>query len=125
MIPWLLVAAGGAIGALLRYGVGKGATAVGLTSMWGTLGVNLIGSFLIGVVIFGSESQGWFGEKTRLFLTVGVLGAFTTMSTFSYESFQMLESKQYYSFALYFVGTIVLALAGVYLARLLIVQGLR
>ncbi|MCK5774499.1 MAG: fluoride efflux transporter CrcB [Thermoplasmata archaeon] len=125
MIYWLLVATGGAIGALLRYGVGRGVEALGVAFPWGTLTVNLLGSFLIGVVMYGSQEQGWFDDKTRLFLTVGILGAFTTMSTFSYESIKMMEDKQHLLFIGYVLGTVVLALLGVYLGRGLVLMGAR
>jgi fluoride exporter len=89
----LLVAAGGAIGAALRYLV---ATAVlgwlGPAFPWGTLIVNFSGSFLIGLVQSMAAEGLVLGEDTRLFLTSGVLGGFTTYSAFSYESVRLMES---------------------------------
>ncbi len=83
----LFVAAGGAIGAALRYVVGTAIVArTGETFPWHTAAINLSGAFLIGMLL----AMPWAGMATgapwRLFLIVGVLGGFTTFSTLAYES---------------------------------------
>ena len=86
----LLVAAGGAVGSALRYLVATVAVAwLGPAFPWGTLFVNLVGSFLIGLVQQLATEALVLGEETRLFLTTGVMGGLTTYSAFSYESVRL------------------------------------
>jgi CrcB protein len=88
----LLVAAGGALGSVLRYLVATAAIAwLGPTYPWGTLAVNLAGSFLIGLVQQAAVEALLIGEDARLFLTTGLLGGLTTYSAFSYETVVLLE----------------------------------
>jgi fluoride exporter len=89
----LLVAAGGAVGSAVRYGVAVLAlTWLGPAFPWGTLAVNLVGSFFIGLVQQFATNALVLGEDTRLFLTTGVIGGLTTYSAFSYESVRLFES---------------------------------
>lgn len=88
MITLLQVALGGAIGAVLRYGTGMLAVRLaGSGFPWGTLTVNLLGSFLMGMAfaILGPRAPG------GLFLMTGVLGGFTTFSAFSLETVALIE----------------------------------
>ena len=93
----LLVGSGGFIGALLRYAVGglvhrKGA----LSSFpYGTLTVNLLGCALIGLLAGFAESRQLFGSDFRRFALIGILGGFTTYSTFSYETLAMIRDAEY------------------------------
>ena len=89
----LLVAAGGAVGSAVRYLVALAAVAwLGPTFPWGTLAVNLVGSFLIGLVQQLAVEALVLGEDTRLFLTTGVMGGLTTYSAFSYETVRLFET---------------------------------
>jgi fluoride exporter len=89
----LLVAAGGALGSALRYVVALVALAwLGPGFPWGTLAVNLVGSFLIGLVQQAATEALVIGEEARLFLTTGVMGGLTTYSAFSYESVRLFET---------------------------------
>lgn len=89
----LLVAAGGAIGSALRYLVATVTLAwLGPSFPWGTLVVNLVGSFLIGLVQQLATEALVLSEETRLFLTTGVMGGLTTYSAFSYESVRLFET---------------------------------
>ena len=126
MSLWLIVGLGGFFGAILRYWV-SGWIQNGYVSFpLGTLGVNFIGSLLLALVMYASEYRGLFGEQARVFLTIGVLGSFTTMSTFSYESIKLLEQGQHILFGLNLVGTITLCLLAVYLGKVLVtVTGLK
>lgn len=99
----LLVAAGGALGAVGRHAVGAALkTLSGFP--WGTLGVNLLGSLLMGLLI------GWLAkqphETLRLFLAVGVLGGFTTFSAFSMDLFLLLEKRDMAALGLYLGGSV-------------------
>ncbi|CCQ91024.1 Protein CrcB homolog [Nitrospina gracilis 3/211] len=118
----LLIGAGGFAGAILRFWVSGWIQNGFVTFPLGTLGVNFIGSFLLSLVMYLSEFKGVFTEETRVFLTIGVLGSFTTMSTFGYESFKLLEQNELGLFSLNVVGSVTLALLGVYLGRLISVN---
>ncbi len=89
----LLVGLGGFFGAILRYLIGGWTqTTAGSTGFpFGTLVVNLIGCLLIGFLIQATEVSEWISAQTRLFAMVGVLGAFTTFSTFGGETFILLR----------------------------------
>jgi CrcB protein len=96
MNSFLLVAAGGAIGASLRHGAGiLSVRHLPATWPWATFSVNLLGGFAMGLV------AGWFalkaaegGQDLRLFLATGVLGGFTTFSAYSLETMNMLRSGE-------------------------------
>jgi fluoride exporter len=126
MSLWLIVGFGGFIGAVLRYWISGWVQNGFITFPFGTLVVNFIGSLLLALIMYASEYRGLFGEEARVFLTIGILGSFTTMSTFSYESIKLLEQDQHILFGLNLVGTITLCLLAVYLGKVLItVTGLK
>ena len=106
MSLWFLVGLGGFVGAILRYWANGWIQSGLLTFPLGTLGVNFLGSLLLALVMYASEYRGLFGEETRVFLTIGVLGSFTTMSTFSFESMKLLEQNEHMMFGLNLVGTV-------------------
>lgn len=129
MIPRLViaVAAGGAVGALARYGVsawiGRSAP---LSFPWGTFVVNVGGCLFLGVVLRLLEGTAP-GGAWRIFLTVGVAGGFTTFSTFSHESVMLLQERAYGRAALYMSGSMMLGilalLAGLAIANELMRRG--
>lgn len=89
-----LVLVGGGIGAVLRYLLGMASLRmIGPGYPWGTLGANVIGGFVMGLVagFLAMRYQGANGEQIRLFVAVGILGGFTTFSSFSLETMLMLE----------------------------------
>jgi CrcB protein len=89
----LLVALGGAFGSALRYVVALLAEAwLGPAFPWGTLAVNLAGSFAIGLVQQLAVESLVLSESTRLLISTGVLGGLTTYSSFSYESVRLIET---------------------------------
>ena len=118
----LLIGLGGFVGAILRYLIGGWIQAGFISFPMGTMGVNFIGSFLLSIVMYLSEYRGFFNDETRIFLTIGLLGAFTTMSTFSFESFKLLEQNKIFLLGLNIIGTVTLTLFGVYLGKLLVVN---
>ena len=126
MSLWLIIGLGGFIGAILRYWISAWIQSGIVSFPLGTLGVNFIGSFLLALIMYVSEYRGLVGMETRLFLTIGVLGSFTTMSTFSFESMKLLEQNQYVLFGLNLMGTVTLCLLAVYLGKVLVtITGLK
>ncbi len=90
---WIAIAAGGALGAVLRYGLsGWVHRLTGPRFPWGTLAVNTLGSFLLGLGMAAALAHAGNELWGRHFWAIGVLGAFTTYSTFSYETVAMLEA---------------------------------
>lgn len=119
---WLMIGVGGFIGAILRYAM-SGWIQNGVADFpLGTLGVNFIGSFFVSLVLYLSEYRGLFSEEIRIFLTIGVLGSFTTMSTFSFESFKLLEQGEIGALSLNVLGTLILTFLAVYLGKIIVVN---
>ncbi|MBT5472182.1 MAG: fluoride efflux transporter CrcB [Nitrospina sp.] len=121
MSLWLIVGLGGFVGAILRYWVSGWIQSGFVTFPLGTLGVNFLGSLLLALIMYASEYRGLFDEQVRVFLTIGVLGSFTTMSTFSFESMKLLEQSEHMMFGLNLVGTVSLCLLAVFLGKVLVV----
>lgn len=117
MNPILLIGVGGAIGAILRYILGGIIQSSFSGFPFGTLFINFTGSLALGTIMYLAEYSAGISPDTRLFLTIGVLGAYTTMSTFSYETFRLLENGEHLSFALNLLATNLLVLLAVYLGR--------
>lgn len=115
----LLIGLGGSIGAVLRFLLGGWIQRFSASFPLGTLFVNFTGSLALGFIMYSSMNQGGLGSDARTFLAIGVLGAYTTMSTFSYESLRLLEQNQINLFMLNVFGTVLLMLFAVYLGRLI------
>lgn len=123
MTKVLLVAVGGAAGSVARYLVGAAALRwIGPGWPWGTMTVNIVGGFLMGLL------TGWLAlraagqqETLRVLLGVGVLGGFTTFSAFSLDAALMIERRAYGQAFSYTAASAIIALAalfaGLYLAR--------
>ena len=118
MYIFLLIGIGGFIGAILRYTLGGWIQDSFINFPFGTLFVNVVGSFFLGLIMFLSEYQGLFSEETRVFLTIGVLGAFTTLSTFSYESFRLFDNSKLLLMAINLVSTVLFSMFAVYLGKI-------
>ena len=112
-LNWLLVAAGGAIGSALRYGLALFVQR-SLDAGWpfGTLAANVIGSFIIGCMYELLVSKELLSEEVRLFTMIGLLGGFTTFSAFSLETLLMFQEGDWLLAALY----VALSVAGCLLA---------
>ena len=102
------IAAGGALGAVARFGVVSGADRLGVPFPWGTLVVNASGALLIGLVLGTLAEHTRFDEVVRPFFVVGVLGAFTTFSAFSMETLLLLEDDRWLPAAGYVTASVVL-----------------
>lgn len=113
MTPKLLlaVAAGGAIGSALRFAAMSWVSRLaGPGFPWGTLAVNILGSFIMGVLVEVVALRWDMSEATRALLFVGVLGGFTTFSTFSLDLISLIERQQGTAALLYGAGSVVLGL---------------
>jgi CrcB protein len=118
-----LVAVGGAAGAVARYLIGGWAAARWSAGFpFGTLLVNVTGSFLLGLLATLTTER-FVSPNVRVLLGIGFLGAYTTFSTFAYESLQLLAAGSFGRAALNMVGSLLVGLAAVWLgvvvARLL------
>ena len=108
MTEYLIVGAGGAIGSVVRYILGKKISAKSLLKFpLGTFIINISGAVLLGA----ASSVSTTGDLYLLF-AVGFLGAYTTFSTFMYEGFDLLKNKKKLNAAIYIIGSLVLGFAG-------------
>lgn len=109
----IIVGVGGALGAMARFGLSGWVQGfVNSTFPLGTMVVNIIGSFLLGLSLYLLESTAPTTE-VRSFITIGFLGAFTTFSTFSYEALVLFQGGEWGRGTLYTGGSLVLGLMGV------------
>ena len=114
----IIAGAGGFIGTSARYAVSR------LTAGWavtpfpsGTFAVNMLGCLLIGVLAALAERGGLLSQNASLLLITGVCGGFTTFSTFSNEMLVMLQSRQYVVCGIYFLLSVLLGVALVWVGR--------
>ena len=115
------IAAGGAVGAVLRHGVNIAAFKLfGDGFPWGTLTVNILGSFIMGalIVLFAHIWQP--SQTVKVFLITGLLGAFTTFSTFSLDVSTLWERGDMLATAGYVIGSVVLSVGALFLAMALV-----
>lgn len=115
---FLIVFLGAGLGGMARHGVGLAALRFGTAFPYGTMGINILGSVLMGVL------AGWYAmrggsQSLRLFLATGVLGGFTTFSSYSLESVLLLERGEVGAALIYILGSVVLGLAGLLMGLML------
>ncbi|MBB4064689.1 fluoride efflux transporter CrcB [Gellertiella hungarica] len=124
MVNMLLVAVGGAAGSVLRYMTGLGATRLlGPFFPWGTLIVNVAGSFVIGVFVEAIARRFGASEPARLLLVTGFLGGFTTFSSFSLDAAALMERGALGLAAAYVLASVVVSLGALF-AGLALVRAL-
>ena len=120
----LSIALGAALGALLRFALAEGLNHVFPTLPMGTLAANLLGGFLMGITLAAVVAFPNLPPQWRLFITTGFLGGLTTFSTFSAESFLLLQRSQYSASAVHLLthvfGALACTVAGFALGRLVI-----
>ena len=115
----MLVATGGALGAILRYLLTIISKSMFASSIYGTVSVNILGSFLIGYFITSNLGNNLSENFVKFFLIIGLLGSFTTFSTFSYEVVELINSKKYISSFSYISISIFICVISAYLGTLL------
>lgn len=122
LISAAMVGSGGFVGALARYGMsGLVHRHAPLTTFpFGTLAVNLLGCFIIGILAGLAEVRQLFGPEFRTFALIGVLGGFTTFSTFSYETLALARDTEYLRAAVNVGAHVVLGIALAWLGRALV-----
>jgi CrcB protein len=114
-MTYLMVALGGALGSVLRFWLGSVIGHKAGAPFWGTLFVNVTGCFLIGLL--GNLRENGPGEFDRYFLMVGVMGGYTTFSTFSLQTLELFKNNQPGLAALNVALSLVLCMLGVWLGH--------
>jgi CrcB protein len=117
----LAVGVGGGIGALARYYIASWIQTAGSSFPWGIFVVNITGGLLMGMIVEASALKLNLSPELRSFLTVGILGGYTTFSTFSLDSVLLLQKGEYAQAAFYVIGSVVLSIlalvAGLWIVR--------
>jgi CrcB protein len=118
MFKLFIIGCGGFVGAIARYGIS------GWVQNWsgerfpaGTLAVNVLGCFLLGALMALVHERQQVGDSMRAFVGVGLLGAFTTFSTFGHETVELLQDARWWLGGAYVAGNVVIGLAAVLLGR--------
>jgi CrcB protein len=117
LLTYLWIAIGGALGSVARYACSSlAAHAVGETFPWGTLVVNVAGSFLIGIfaTLTGPDGRWILPPDARLFVTIGVCGGYTTFSSFSLQTLNLVRTGELAAAFGNVVGSVALCLIGVW-----------
>ena len=112
---YLIVFLGGGFGAAIRHGVNLAAArALGTAFPYGTMLINITGSFIMGLVVAYFAFKGDASQHWRLFLTTGILGGFTTFSAFSLDTAFLWERGAVATAAIYVAGSVLLSIAAVF-----------
>ncbi|MBI5215793.1 MAG: fluoride efflux transporter CrcB [Ignavibacteriae bacterium] len=116
----LFVTLGGGIGAASRYSLSNFVHRfLGSSFPYGTLTVNILGCLLIGMLMTMFEERFLVNPSLRIFFTIGILGGFTTFSTFSYETIMMLKDAEFLNAGLNIIGSVALCLGATHLGMIL------
>ena len=113
------MATGGAVGAVLRFILTNLCKNLFTSSIYGTFSVNILGSFLIGYLITSDYVKNLSQDFVKFFLIIGLLGSFTTFSTFSYEVINLINSKKMLISFLYIFISIFLCILSAYLGMII------
>jgi len=122
MVIYLWIAIGSALGGMARYWCsGAAARLIGETFPWGTLFVNVTGCFIIGffATLTGPDGRIFAGSTARQFVMLGVLGGFTTFSSFSLQTLNLVQDSEWLQAGGNVIGSVVLSLLAVWLGHLL------
>jgi len=116
----LIVTIGAGLGGGLRYWLSNYiAKVLPIFFPYGTLAVNLLGSIILGILIFGFEERGNLSISMKLFLGVGFCGGLTTFSTFSLETFNLLRNTEFLLAGLNIFTNVIFTLIGIYIGYLI------
>ena len=115
----MLVATGGALGAVLRYILTNISKTLFASSIYGTISVNIVGSFLIGYFITSNIGSNLSENFIKSFIIIGLLGSFTTFSAFSYEVIDLIKTKNYIASFTYIFISIFICIISAYIGTLL------
>jgi fluoride exporter len=120
----LIVMAGGAVGTLVRYLISLAALPMSQSLPWGTILINILGSFIIGLFGTMTLAHGRFpaSDNLRLFVMIGICGGFTTFSSFSLQTLDLLRSGAIVRAAINIVASVVLCVLAVALGHYLATQ---
>ena len=122
---YFVIGLGGALGSMLRFGLGSfidtSVQKTGHIFPWGTIIVNITGCFVIGFIFTISASEGRIilGSLTRNFIMIGILGGYTTFSSFSLQTLTLAQDGQWWGAAANILLSVVLCLVGVWLGAML------
>jgi fluoride exporter len=112
---YLVVFLGGGIGAALRHGINiAAARTLGTAFPYGTLLINISGSFIMGAIAAYFAFKGDASQHWRLFLTTGILGGYTTFSAFSLDAVLLYERGEIGMAALYVIASVAISIAGLF-----------
>ena len=116
MLQLLVIGCGGAVGALMRYGLGlRIGLLTGSDFPWGTLFVNIVGCFLAGLLLTLFVTRMPLNDLLRNGIQIGLLGGFTTFSAFSIEAIVLFDQGLWLRGVLYIIASVIVSLLGAYL----------
>jgi fluoride exporter len=124
-LQYLVIGLGGALGSMLRFGLGTlidtNVQKTGYIFPWGTIVVNITGCFVIGFIftISGGEGRLMLSTLTRQFIMIGILGGYTTFSSFSLQTLTLAQSGQMWGALANVLLSVILCLGGVWLGAYL------
>lgn len=120
MLKYLIVFIGAGFGGGFRYWLSSSVQKYFPPYFpFGTLSVNLIGSFILGLMIFGLDERNLISPSVKLFIGIGFCGGFTTFSTFSFETFNLIRDTEFLLAGLNILANVLLTFLGVYIAYLI------
>jgi fluoride exporter len=122
MLTYIWVATGGAIGTIARYWLsGAVARSIGETFPWGTLTINVTGSFVIGffAALTGPNGRLFVGSTARQFVMTGICGGYTTFSSFSLQTLNLADNGEWFRAGAYICGSVALCLIAVWAGAVL------
>ena len=115
MVALFWVGLGGFFGSIARYTISVWAAARwGALFPWGTFVINITGSFILGFFMAFAHSRPWLHAQFRLLFAVGFVGAYTTFSTYTYESLSLMMDGRFVLATLYAVGSVAVGLMAVF-----------
>lgn len=121
MLPWALVAIGGALGAMSRYGVDRVFVGIFGPTVLGTFTVNISGSFLLGLFVVAVDNRLGLSPELRAVIAVGFLGSYTTFSTLTVAGVHLAQGGDWMRAAVNIVGSVIVgilaAFAGIVVGR--------